>query len=156
MITLDQDLILMDLQAENKETVIRAVVDQMVEKGYVEPSYYDEVIKREKDYPTGLPSEGVMTAVPHAFCSTVKKTGIGVAVLRTPVLFQNASDYSEELPVSLVFVMANAQGEEEHLSGLQDLMGVFCKKQMLLDLYASKTPEQFIEIMESGDRYQED
>lgn len=156
MITLDRDLIVMDLQAENKETVIRAVVDKMVEMGYVGPDYYDEVIAREKDYPTGLPSEGVMTAVPHAFCSTVKKTGIGIAQLRTPVLFQNASDYSEELPVKLVFVMANAQGEGEHLSGLQDLMDVFCKKQMLLDLYASKTPEQFMEIMESGSRYQED
>lgn len=75
MITLDRDLIVMDLQAENKETVIRAVVDKMVEMGYVGPDYYDEVIAREKDYPTGLPSEGVMTAVPHAFCSTVKRPG---------------------------------------------------------------------------------
>lgn len=155
MVEMDQDLILMDLQAETKEEVIRAVVGIMEKKGYVGQTYCQEVLLREQSYPTGLPSEGVITAVPHAFCKDVMKTGIGAAQLRKPVMFYNAADNSEALPVELVFVMANAEGDESHLEALQELMNAFCKKQMLLDLKNAKTVQQFAGIFAACETYGE-
>lgn len=156
MAEIDRDLILMDLLAETKEEVIRAIVGKMEEKGYVGQEYCREVLLREESFPTGLPSEGVITAIPHAFCKDVKRTCMGAAQLRNPVGFYNASDNQEELPAELVFVMANADGDEAHLGVLQDLMNAICKKQMLMDLRSAKTAQEFADIFAACESYEEE
>lgn len=150
---LDQDIIMTNLAADTREDVIRAVTAKMKEKGYVGDGYCSAVLEREESYPTGLPSEGVMTAVPHAFCGEVYRTGVGIASLVKPVLFKNTVDPEEELPVELVFVMANESGEDAHLGDLQELMAVFSKKQLLLDLKHAKSPSEFAKIFSNCDDY---
>ena len=152
---LDLDLIMVKLAADSREEVIRAVTGRMQEMGYVGPDYCDAVLKREESYPTGLPSEGVMTAVPHAFCEDVYRTGVGIASLVKPVLFRNTVDPEEELPVELVFVMANVGGEESHLCDLQELMAVFSKRQLLLDLKAAAGEAEFAEIFSRCGEYED-
>lgn len=156
MITIDKDIVLIGLQADTKEAAIAEVVKKMAEHGYVEHEYYVAVIEREKDYPTGLPSEGVRTAVPHAFSDTVKKTGVGIARLVSPVIFHNMADKQEELPVELIFVMANAGGEDAHINDLQELMSVFSKKRLLLDLMNAETTQEFADIFADCDSYTEE
>ena len=50
------------------------------------------------------------------------------------------ADKQEELPVELIFVMANAGGEDAHINDLQELMSVFSKKRLLLDLMNAEQP----------------
>ena len=150
---LDQDIIIINPAADTREEVIRAVTAKMQEKGYVGDSYCGAVLEREESDPTGLPSEGVMTAVPHAFCGEVYRTGVGIASLANPVLFRNTVDPEEELPVELVFVMANESGEDAHLGDLQELMAVFSKKQLLLDLKQAENPREFAEIFSRCEEY---
>ncbi len=155
MLHINPNLICMNLAVHTKEEAIRAVIERMVKQGYVDGQYYEEVLEREKEYPTGLPSEGVMTAVPHAYSKNVKKSGVGVAQLKTPVLFQNMADKSESLPVELVFVMANHDGSDGHVENLQELMQIFSNGAMLLALKDAQTAEAFAEIFAHPEKYED-
>ncbi|NBH80834.1 PTS sugar transporter subunit IIA [Clostridiaceae bacterium] len=155
MVVLETENIILDCTADSCEAVIRTAVERLTENGYTDPQYADAVIERERAYPTGLPTEEVVTALPHANSSCVKKTGVCVVRLQSPVAFGNMGDPDEKLPAELVFLLANASGAAAHLDDLQELMGCFSRKGLLRDLKNAANAAQFQQIFASWEQYPE-
>lgn len=155
MVVLETENIILDCTADSCEAVIRTAVARLAENGYADPQYADAVIEREQTYPTGLPTEEVITALPHANSGHVKKTGICAVRLRSPVDFGNMGDPDEKLPAELVFLLANASGADAHLDDLQELMECFSRKGLLLDLKNAADAAQFGQIFASWEQYPE-
>lgn len=61
---LDENLIFMNEEAPDYETLLHNLSDKLEEKGYVKEGYADAVIRREQIYPTGLPTNIMKVAVP--------------------------------------------------------------------------------------------
>lgn len=155
MLCFDERNILLEIQAADCEAVIRMLARRLEETGYVDSGYADAVLAREREYPTGLPTDDVITALPHASYSGIYKTGVAVARLKEPVTFCNMADGSEELPVRLVFLLASASGGDAHLEDLQELMGCFCRMGLLQDLMAVRDAQAFIEVFAKQEQYEE-
>lgn len=153
MIVLNRENILLDVEAADWQTVIRKAVSCLAENGYVEPRYADDVIAREREYPTGLPTEEVITALPHANSDAVRKTGVCVIRLAKPVAFRNMGDPDEILQAELVFVLANAAGADAHLEDLQELMDCFSRVGFLRDLKNAADQDELIRIFENRASY---
>lgn len=155
MIHLLKENILFDCKADNAEMVIRTISARLEKNGYIESPYVEAVLEREKEYPTGLPTEDVFVAIPHANCPAVKRTCIGVAKMKQPVDFCNAVDPESTLPAELVFLLASTSGAEAHLEELQELMGCFSRVGFLNDLKNAKDEDEFIRIFANLDLYEE-
>jgi PTS system galactitol-specific IIA component len=152
MIEFDKELILLHEKAKDRDEIIGRLAGRMQKCGYIGPDYFPAVLEREKAYPTGVPTDGVKVAIPHAFSGAVYKTGMALAVLDEPVKFRNMADPDEELDVEMVFLMANASGSDEHVDALQELMNCFSRADFLKDLRAAETPGQAASILaKSGD-----
>ena len=52
-ISIEEDLVLLDVSAKDKFDLLSQVADRLFEKGYVKSSYKDAVIAREKIFATG-------------------------------------------------------------------------------------------------------
>lgn len=155
MVCLDKHNLLLHCTASTREEAIRAISARMADNGYIGDTYCDAVLAREKDYPTGLPTDDVATALPHANCPDVLKTGVGVARLKTPVEFYSMADSSETLPVQMVFLLASTPGSGAHLQELQELMGCFCRVGLLRDLMNAADEQEFIRIFNNREQYEE-
>lgn len=153
MISVDENLILLHQEAADRTEIITRLAGLMQERGYAGPEYLQEVLDREEKYPTGLPSEGVTVAIPHAASDDVKRTGLAAAVLDHPVSFLNMGDRDETLPVEIVFLLANASGADAHLDSLQELMNCMSSSRLLCDLKAAETPAEFARILKNADSY---
>ena len=147
MLTVTEENVLVNVDAETKEEVIRIMVDLLVKNGYVKPEYYNILISREEKYPTGLPTEGVQVAIPHG-CSegSVLKPAVAVATLARNVVFRNMANQDEELSVGIVFMLAIVN-EHELAEDLNRVMSIFSEGEALSRLYASKNAAQIVEIM---------
>lgn len=156
MVVLNENNILLDRDAETNEEVIRLAVGCLQKNGYVGDNYVDAVLQREQEFPTGLPTEDVLTALPHAFCGDVYKTGVCVVRLNQPVEFRNMGDPDETLSVEMAFVLCNASSGDDHLDDLQELMDCFCRVGLLADLKKAATPADFIRIFNSREQYPEE
>ena len=150
MLTVTEENVLVNLEASTKEEVIRILVDLLVKNGSVKPEYYDILISREEEYPTGLPTEGVHVAIPHG-CSegTVSKPAIAVATLRQKVTFRNMASKEEELSVGIVFLLALVS-EHELAEDLSRVMSIFSRGDMLARLYASKNKREAVDIISAS------
>ena len=156
MIVADRNLVFLHQEAASREEIIGRLALALQEEGYIGPSYADAVLEREAEYPTGLPSEGVYVAIPHAFSGDVYKTGVAAAVLDTPVEFVNMGDPDELLPCSMVFLMCNAEGSDSHIDDLQEMMGMFSEPELLMKLFEANDVDEFVYYYEHPELFAEE
>lgn len=104
---LDPEAILLGVEANDREEVIRLLAGRLERLGYVKPSFAEAVVERERKLPTGLPlGRQVNVAVPHTDPVHVLKPGVALATLAAPVDFANMEDAGEAVPVGVVFMLA--------------------------------------------------
>ncbi len=102
------------VEAADAQDVIRKLSVPFIETGHVAPEFADDVWQREQTFPTGLPTQPLAVAIPHADPDHVNKSGVCVGVLRSPIRFaQMGTDGSTSLDVRVVFLLAVKEKEKQ-------------------------------------------
>jgi len=142
---LREEHIATDLQVENAEQAIRRLSRLLEETRQVEPAFADEVCKRERVFPTGLPTEPFPVAIPHADPDYVRQSGLAIGVLARPVTFhQMGADASKQLAVRLVFLLAMHEAEKQ-VTLLRELVSVLQNPSLLKALVDTRSPKQALQ-----------
>jgi PTS system galactitol-specific IIA component len=122
-ITIDENLIILGLDASKNEDVLAQMAQTLHQQGYVKESYKDAVISRERVFATGLPTESYGVAIPHTDIVHVTEPAICVARLKNPVNFVIMGEEEATVPVNLVFMLAMKE-QHAQLDLLQKLMAI--------------------------------
>lgn len=133
-----EENIFINKKFNNKEEAIRFAGEVMVKAGYVEPSYVDEMLKREEITTTYM---GNNVAIPHG-TEEAKKAVIksGFTVIQVP----NGVDFNGE-SAKLIFGIAGKDGSHlEILSGI----AVICAEQDNVDeMVKARTAKELLAII---------
>ncbi|KXG74652.1 Transcriptional regulator ManR [Fervidicola ferrireducens] len=143
---LNEDLIETELEAKNKEEVLEVLAKLLIVKGYVKDSYLKAILEREKVFPTGLPTDGVGVAIPHADIDHVLTSGIALAVLKSPVKFNVMGNPTEEVDVRLVFMLAINEPKMQ-VNLLKNLISLFQDKNLLIKLSDMADKKKIIALL---------
>lgn len=131
---LEPSAVCLHLQASNAETVISELGGKLHQAGYVKDSFVAAALAREKELPTGLPLEGeINAAIPHTDVEHVNKSGVAMATLEKPVVFQNMVNKDEPVPVRLVFLLSLEQPKAQ-IEMLQVIAGVLQNSEVVASL----------------------
>ena len=130
-ITLNRDLILLDVDAGSQYELLSIAADNLHQQGYVKDSVREAVIAREKVFATGLPtmsSGGV--AIPHTDIEHVEKAAISFCKLKNPVEFVVMGDENSRVSVNMIFMLALKEAHSQ-IEMLQELMGILQDEEAL-------------------------
>jgi PTS system galactitol-specific IIA component len=138
----NQDLVALGVQAEMKEDVIKVLSDKLLEQGFVKDTFYQNVLDREKVFPTGLPS-----IIPMAICHTesehVNSSAIAVGTVVSPVAFQEMGTPERTVMAEIVFVIA-LKNPKDQVPWLQKMMTVFKDEEILSTIRDADDPEELV------------
>ncbi len=146
---IDKQLVFTDLEFDNAEEVIRFGADKLCKAGYTKETYGDSVVEREKEFPTGLPTEPFGIAIPHTNSSFVKKSGICCIKLKKPVVFHQMGNGEENIEAHFVILLAISDSSE-HLELLSGLMELFTNEELLTQIEEAENEEKIAEILEKA------
>lgn len=144
---IDEDLILLNLEAENWKDVLNKVAKNAEEKGVVKESFTDALIEREKIFPTGLQSESLGVALPHTDAVHVNDQAISLAVLTEPVEFIHMGTDDQKVNIHILFMLA-IKDPSSQLELLQKLMGVIQKEEVLREIKECKSKKKALSILQ--------
>ena len=130
---IDPSLIEIDIDLYIKEDILRKMASNLVEGGYVKETYVDAILQREKTFPTGISTEPLGVAIPHADVEHVIKPALSIATLKEPVKFLSMDDIETEIEVKIIFMLAITNPEFQ-LDMLRRLAYLFQNKEMLTRL----------------------
>jgi len=113
-------LILVDLDINNKEDVIKQLVKQLYQEGKIssEEEFLQAVLDREKQSPTGL--EGGL-AIPHGKSKAVKEASFAVAKLKKPIDNWESVDVNNKVELVFLLAIPEAEAGSTHLKVLSTL-----------------------------------
>jgi PTS system galactitol-specific IIA component len=145
---IDERLILMDLQASTPDMVLSKLSDHLYAHGFVRDSFKDAVLKREHEFPTGLPSP-IPVAIPHADSMHNLHSALAVAILREPVDFRIMGTDVETEPVQLVFMLTITDPKSQ-ASWLGQLIELIRQPVLLKEMLSAKDPHQVAEHLRTN------
>mgnify|MGYP002169022322 FL=1 len=136
-----------DLDFENADALLHYMGGQLQQTGCVRETYPQAVVDREKEYPTGLPTENIKVAIPHTGAAHVLRQAVAVATLKKPVLFYSIEQDGEQLPVEIVFMLALSDSDA-HMDLLQAVMKMIQDDSFLQQLKATQDHRQIADLVE--------
>ena len=133
---LNDNLVFYNLKASDNIEVLQLMGDAMIQEGYGEEGFTEAVLKREKDYPTGLDVNGIGVAIPHTDAEHVKKEGISIAVLN---------------PVKIV-IMFTVAGKDKHIDRLLQVLDMIKDEEILQGLLDAKNKKEIRTVIQKREK----
>ena len=146
---INEDLVSVHLEAQTAAEVISRLSNILIDQGYVKQSYTAAAIAREESCPTGLPTPGLGTAIPHADVEHTLKPGIAVGTLEKPVKFGKLGDPDNEIDISIVFLLSVTQPSAQ-VYLLQSLIEIYKNENLLRNLQAETDPKKIVDMVNAA------
>jgi len=138
--------VLIGFRASTAREVIYKLARPLVQSGHVAPAFAKDVWEREQKFPTGLPTQPLAIAIPHADPDHVNKTAIGIGILRSPVRFKQMGSDSSLLTVRIVFLLA-VKEREKQVELIQQLVTVIQNQSLLEKLATAKDTQEVVDLI---------
>lgn len=140
--------VLVGVQAASAQEAIQKLAAALVHTGHVTPEFTDDVWKREQTYPTGLPTQPMAVAIPHADPEHVEQSAVCIGILKSPVGFsQMGTDGSAILDVRLIFLLAIKEREKQ-VEMIQQLITLIQTGSLLEGLAKVKDPAEAMTLIQ--------
>lgn len=137
-IVLSDKLIKLSLRAGTKEEAIRSLAEPLYAMEYVREGYVENVIKREQEFPTGLP-----TSVPVAICHTeaqyVRQSALAVGTLAAPIPFQEMGTPERVVQAEIIFLLA-LNDPKQQVPWLKKMAAIFKDRATLEAIRDARDP----------------
>ena len=141
--------ILVDVEAADTQDAIRELTGALVETDHVTPEFAEDVWKREGTFPTGLPTQPLAVAIPHADPDHVSKSAVCVGMLKSPVRFaQMGTDGSTVLDVPIIFMLAIKE-KEKQVEMIQQLISLIQSPELLDGLSKVKNSAEAMDLIQT-------
>ena len=129
------------------EELLTNVSRELLKYGYVKESFLENILGREKQYPTGFELGGKYNiAIPHTDMENVLKPVIYIVVLDKPVIFKSAEDGKTDIEVDIVFVISLNE-KNKHIVVLEELMKIFSKNDLIEKIKNSTDNDKLISLL---------
>lgn len=123
------------LEASSDKEVIQKLSSVLIENKDVSPKYMEAVINAEVNLATGIDLHKFSIAIPHTNESElINNTAIVIGILKKPVHFGSMIVVSEKIPVSIVFLLAIKEMNEQ-LAVIARLMKAFQNEEWVSSFY---------------------
>jgi len=121
------------------------MADVMFQEGYVNEGFHNAIIRREENFPTGLPTGEINVAIPHTDPEYVNRPAVCLGILDSPVKFNVMGMENETVLVSVLFMLA-IKKKEDQLGLLQKLIAT-CQDQEMLKVIQSGDKKKIDEVL---------
>lgn len=141
------ELVFFDFEATDREDFFKKLGAELDSLGYIKDTWFDAIMEREANYPTGLACQAINVAIPHVEPEHLAKPYIAVIKPKDPIFFEGMGGMGDPVPAELIVnlgLLAHAEGQ---VFILQALMGIFMDEASCAEILAQDTPESMVETM---------
>ncbi|MGM0215808.1 PTS sugar transporter subunit IIA [Enterococcus sp. AZ109] len=138
----------LDIDVKNQEELFDYVSKKMVKDGYAKADYFAGLIQREQEYPTGLKTEALATAIPHTEMAFILKPFIAVVRLTNPIEFTHMMK-GESVLAEVIFFLGISQAAQQ-LTTIQKVLSLITDKEAVQRIMSADDAAQIKSLMSVG------
>ena len=136
---LDTKISSFQITAGDKNTLLCTLCDNLITEEYGNSHLYESLLRREAVSGTAI---GNLIAIPHPFPEEILKSGISIAVLKKPILWDGEK-------VQLVFLLCISTADNKNLEYImEDIFEIAQNTELVMKLINTRDLHSFIECIE--------
>ena len=145
----DAKIALFNQHAANRDEALKMLADEFVKTGVAKDTFYEGLITREANFPTGLSLNNMCVAIPHTDVEHVNRTQIGFMSLDEPVEFIEMGTDDKKIPVKMMFMLALKEAHQQ-LEMLTKLMDAFQNDELMEKFYKADNYDDFFALIKEA------
>ena len=145
----DAKIALFHQHAESRDEALKMLADEFIKAGVAKETFYEGLITREANFPTGLSLNNMCVAIPHTDIEHVNRTQVGFMSLDEPVEFIEMGTDDKVIPVKMMFMLALKEAHQQ-LDMLMKLLDAFQNDELIDRFYAAENYEDFFELIKEA------
>lgn len=138
------DMAMVGLNIPNKDELLKYLAEYVKNKSLVSEEYITALIKREKEFPTGLQTF-IPIALPHVGIG-VFKPFLVVATLEEPVVFYDMGEIDKKVLVDIV-VLFGIKNPNDQAEVLQNFSSILQDESNLKRIKNSKNSQELYDFL---------
>lgn len=141
-----ESYIMLDKSFKGQDDFFKSISNKLIEDKIVIEGYYEALVKREKDFPTGLPvNQGV--AIPHLSNDYSLKNQIVYVRLAESISFTEMGTDDSRVDVKHVFFLILKEGQD-HIEFLSSIINLIQEPKVLETLSSLNDADSVKEYLE--------
>ncbi|WP_225418504.1 PTS sugar transporter subunit IIA [Loigolactobacillus iwatensis] len=102
---IDKNDIFINQEFKSNTDYFQKTYQVLLKEGKVKKKFIDNILQREKDYPTGLNTGEIKVAIPHTDYTYSNTTQLVVTTFKSPVEFYQMDNSSSKISVNLAVMI---------------------------------------------------
>lgn len=144
-----KERIQINLEASSQKDALKKTAELMEKTGIVKDDFFENILAREKKFPTGLKIGDIGIAIPHTDPEYVNEPGIAVSTMKDSVKFKRMDDPEEIVEAKVIFMLALQDGHN-HLEMISSIVKMLSNKKVLNKLIQADSEETILETIHSN------
>lgn len=141
------ELVFFDFEATDRFDFFQKLGRELSACGYIRPTWYDAIVEREKNYPTGLACQAIKVAIPHTDTEHLEKPYIAIVKPKRPIVFEAMAGMGDDVPAELIVNVGLLQHADGQVAILQALMEIFMNEGAVAEIMAQDSPGGMVAAM---------
>ncbi len=133
-------------QKSSRNEVLRELAEAVIKAGFAKEGFYEALLDRENNFPTGLHTDQIEIAIPHADAEWTVKPSVTIGILENPVKFEPMGGTGGEVNAKLVFLLT-INDPKEHINFLRVFTNMITETNFLIDLWKNGDPTMVINLL---------
>ncbi|MDK6371093.1 PTS sugar transporter subunit IIA [Aerococcus urinae] len=127
---ISNDLINFKYCEDNLESLFKIVAKDLLDKDLVQPTYFEALVQREKEYPTGLATQYLNIGLPHTDPDHIKEPFVYIVKNDKKLKHKQMGDNSDM--ESQYFFFLGIKKPSDQVGLLSELMDVFMNEDFVI------------------------
>ncbi|MFT8321093.1 MAG: PTS sugar transporter subunit IIA [Bacillus sp. (in: firmicutes)] len=143
-----EELVFPKFDVDSKEELFEKIAARLLEENYVEPSFFQGLLEREINFPTGLRTTPIHVAIPHTDPEHIRTPFIAVIKPTACIRFYEMGSDDIEVQAQIIFVLGLHKSADQ-VPLLQGLMEMFMDEKTMEKLIASTDSKEILSFIQN-------
>ncbi|MBL1230691.1 PTS sugar transporter subunit IIA [Enterococcus sp. BWB1-3] len=144
-----EELIFIEQELEDRTALFKWFNNYMFKEGYVKENYYQSILKREEQFPTGIQTTTVGVAIPHADPENLNEPFIAVIIPQKSIEFEPMGIAEGKIQAKLIFMLGVLKNGDQVIA-LQKLMNLLSNDEAVQQLLEVRTCKEVMAVIQKN------
>lgn len=134
------------IECSNQNEFFSKISKDFLDNNLVEPSFCEAIVKREKEFPTGLETSTYNVALNHVDSEHVKTNALFIYKLKKPISYHKMDNPDETIDVDIVFVLL-IKDHDLQVKAISAACKFWLNENAMKELYKAQNKEAILTLL---------
>ena len=136
------------INCQDQKSFFEKINEELMDKDCVMPTFYEAIVKREEEFPTGLKTSTYNVALNHVDSQYVKTNALYIYKLEKPIEYHQMDDPNNLLPVDMVFVLL-IKDHDLQVGAISEICKLWTNDNAMLKLREQSTKDEVVALLKN-------